>query len=142
MNREMTEPRFRELLQAYGADFTRWPASLREAAEAFAVARPASATWVDEQRAVDRLLDDAPALDPSPALLRSIAEIPLRHPVAENSGFEPFARFRTALFGFALAAAMGVFAGFAVPEADDTEASWDDFSEIALALDLSEEIAP
>lgn len=56
----MNRARFEHLLEAYGADFSRWPADERAAAEAFARAHAAEiAAPLAEARALDALLDTA-----------------------------------------------------------------------------------
>ncbi|MEZ6022872.1 MAG: hypothetical protein R3C16_05545 [Hyphomonadaceae bacterium] len=67
MNRE----RFEVLLEAYGADFARWPEAERAAGEAFAAAHvDAVSVLIAEARGLDAVLDTARIDLPEPDLLR------------------------------------------------------------------------
>ncbi|MGD9979845.1 MAG: hypothetical protein AB7H66_15515 [Hyphomonadaceae bacterium] len=74
----MDRERFEHLLDAYGADFRRWPAETRAAAAAYAAQNADAAAPIAEARALDERLDAvraAPA--PSPALAaRILAQAP------------------------------------------------------------------
>ncbi|MGQ0676330.1 MAG: hypothetical protein ACT4N4_09660 [Rhodospirillales bacterium] len=65
----MTPDRFRELIDAYGGDPKRWPASERDAALAHARADARAGAMLDRARALDALLDGMkvapPAIDPA-----------------------------------------------------------------------------
>jgi hypothetical protein len=144
--RTMDADRFRALALSYGATIARWPAAERREAEAFLAQSPESARWIDEQRQLDEQLDRVATEEPSPRLLKSVAEIPLRHAAATSTvTWWPFARLRSAIAIAAAAAAMGAAVGFVAPDhADVTDAqeNWDDLSSLAFALDLSEELSP
>lgn len=53
----MDRQRFEHLLEAYGADFARWPAEERTAGEAFVAAHADAARLVADERALDEALD-------------------------------------------------------------------------------------
>lgn len=103
MNRE----RFEQLLQAYGADFRRWPAEARADGEAFAAAHADEiAGALNAARGLDRVLDAGAAADaPSPALAARILAAAPKPRV--RGGFDQRA-------GWALAACalLGVMLGF------------------------------
>jgi len=141
--------RFRALVGSYGADPARWPAAERQAAEELAATSSEAALFLAEQRRLDEILDRAEDVAPSTALLRRVAEIPVRQATPESPrAWWPFGRFRHAVTALAATAAMGAILGIAVPEtvpnekADSSDASWDDFSTLALGVDLSEELSP
>ncbi len=69
----MNLDRFRDILDAYGAEPARWPEAERAAALSFAEADAAARAWLDEEVRFDRLLDAAPAAVPSAALAARIA---------------------------------------------------------------------
>jgi len=143
---KMHGERFRTLAMSYGANIARWPADDRQAAEAFLAQSPDAARWLDEQRQLDDQLDSVAQEEPSAHLLRSVAEIPLRHGTSrERLAWWPFARLRAAIAMAAAAAIMGAAAGMVTPERaqiPDADQNWDDLSSLAFALDLSEELSP
>lgn len=53
----MDRERFAELLDAYGADFRRWPAETRAAAAAYAAQNAEAAALIAEARKLDAVLD-------------------------------------------------------------------------------------
>jgi hypothetical protein len=143
---EMDADRFHSLALSYGAKIARWPAGEQKAAEAFLAQHPESARFIDEQRRIDEQLDALMPEEPSPHLLRSVAEIPLLHAKAlGGTAWWPLARLRNAVAVAAAAAAMGAAVGMITPEQPDVadaQESWDELSGMAFALDLSEELSP
>ncbi len=102
MNRE----RFDHLLEAYGADFRRWPAEERAAGEAFGAAHAGEvAGAMAAARGLDSALDAAVAGEPTPALSARILVAAPKPRV--RTGFDQRA-------GWALAACalIGVMLGF------------------------------
>jgi len=97
--------RFGALLEAYGAEPSRWPAAERAAAEAFAVEHPnAVSPLLREARALDAALDQGQAADaPNHDLLA--ARILRRRPALE-------ALDRRALVALAACAVFGVLIGY------------------------------
>ena len=76
----MTFERLIEILEAYGADPTRWPADERAAARAFAAKDPRAADALTEARRLDDLLDTYdPGTDASAARVRSALEKAIPH---------------------------------------------------------------
>lgn len=116
----MDRQRFEHLLEAYGADFARWPAEERQAGEAYAAARAdeVAASRAGES-ALDALLDAhrAPVAD-APELLT--ARILAAHK-RERSSFD-----RRAVGALAACAMFGVLVGYGgglmAPMADDEAA--------------------
>jgi hypothetical protein len=96
------------------------------------------------------LLQQSPDREPSAALMRTVAEIPLRHP-HEGMSWLPFGGFRRWAMVLAAALAMGAAFGVAFPDAPGKTASeelatdddgYDALSTVALGADLSEELSP
>jgi hypothetical protein len=137
----MDTQRFRALLASYGADFLRWPEDERARAEAFLSTSGEAALLMAEERRVDQLLDAAPGVSPSPALLRRVAEIPARHARAAS---EPFGRFRHWIAGAVALAAVGAAVGAVVPESalDGDAATAEEPSPLGWAGDLTDELSP
>jgi len=109
----ISRARFQELLDAYGAEPARWPESERGPAQALLASDADAQRALREAASFDRLLDDGSvALEPSAALRRAVAEIPLRAPrvVAMPWLLASFARGALAA---ALVLALGVVAGAA-----------------------------
>lgn len=82
----MTPDRFRELIDAFGGDPKRWPASERDAALAHARSDARAGAMLDKARALDALLDGmkvrAPAIDP--ARIVAAATRAAQEPAAAN----------------------------------------------------------
>lgn len=115
----MDRERFLHLLDAYGADFRRWPASERTAAAAFALQHGRDLPELAEARALDRVLNSARDEDDVSEDLAS--RILARAPQAVEWGFD-----RRAMFALAACAVFGVVLGFGgglfAPPATDQEA--------------------
>lgn len=117
MNRE----RFEHLLEAYGADFARWPAEERDAAAAFAVAHADELTTaLSEARALDAALAGAASPMPETDLLaaRILRARPQRR-VFDARG--ALALAACAVFGVMLGYGGGLF----TPLADQDESYFD-----------------
>jgi anti-anti-sigma regulatory factor len=120
------------------------PAGDRQAYEKL-VAEAGEPAWLDEARRLDALLDEAPDIAPSPALLRRVAEIPARHATGASGWIWPLGRLRTLVALGAMAAAMGLVVGMTTTESaasDDGGEEWDDLSALALGTNVSEEVVP
>ncbi|MBY0562903.1 MAG: hypothetical protein K2P58_01855 [Hyphomonadaceae bacterium] len=101
MNRE----RFQQLLEAYGADFSRWPEGERAAGEAFARWNTADvAASVAVARALDATLDSVKSepLDLEALSAKILAAAPRAHPMFD----------RRAVYALAACAVFGVLIGF------------------------------
>jgi len=113
----MDRQRFDHLLEAYGADFARWPADEREAAAAFAVAHaPALADALNDARALDCVLDSRRVAGDAPELLS--ARILAAHKRQRSGSFDwraAAALAACAVFGVAV----GYGGGLLAPVADD-----------------------
>jgi hypothetical protein len=103
--RAMDRERFDTLLEAYGADFTRWPANERAAGAAFAAQHAAEVgEAIEAARALDASLNAARGVvgDLSALSARIMAAAPRRKP-----GFD-----RRAVFALAACAVFGVLIGY------------------------------
>ncbi len=113
----MDRQRFDYLLEAYGADFARWPDGEREAAAAFAAAHAAELTEVlQAARALDAALGTRRVEAPTPDLLS--ARILAAHKRQRGAGLDwraAAALAACAVFGVAL----GYGGGLLAPVADD-----------------------
>ncbi len=157
----LTLERFEELLDLYGADLARFPKEERAAAAALVAADPHAQRLHAQALALEAGLQGMPAPEPSAALRRAVAEIPLRHPqpAAGAASLLPL-RWRSAWALFASAAlmvALGALSGSLTRDADLTAlaagsaevepgASDSDplaeLAELAFASDLDDELAP
>jgi len=111
---------------------------------------PAQEQWLD------RMLNEAAPVEPSAALRRAVAEIPLRHPRAERAdprGVWPAYVLRFALLTALTALAAGAWLGYeasVLPEialSDDAadanaDEGWEELAELAFADQLDEELEP
>jgi hypothetical protein len=120
----MTFERFQFLADAWGGVIARWPAETQDDAYAFMAAAPGQADAVlAEARAMDALMDQAPALAPSTALRDSIiAAAPAARP--QRSRLWRWISGAGVGVGLAAATAAGVMAGVSLsltqaPAGDD-----------------------
>jgi hypothetical protein len=126
---------FERLLGIYGSRVERWPEVHREPLAHLLDSSPAALARWEEARALDRLLDALPEVEPAAALMARIAALPARHPRPERRAWWPFHGALTPLLGWAAAAVLGVLVGVAqAPDADDVELG-DESADIA-ALEL------
>jgi hypothetical protein len=134
----MTLARLAELLDAYGAEATRWPAAERAAAEALVANDPRGAELQRAARSLDQHLDMFEVPEPSANLQARVLEIPIRHAVAP-------ARF--VLAGWRLAAlalvpcALG-FASGALFNDEPQEDAWSELSPLVQLTDVADEEWP
>jgi hypothetical protein len=132
----MDRTRFEHLLAAYGADFTRWPAAERGAAEAFARAHAAEvAAMIADARALDAALAAAKTPPQASAALaaRVLAAAPRARPVRTQS-YAP-----AAAWALAACAMLGVVIGYGAGAM--TQPS-DDGSYFAAAFEAPPEALP
>ena len=102
----MDRDRFKQLLDAYGADSGRWPAEERAAAAAFRLQHGIELkAEIDEARSLDATLDSAVEHTPSSETLS--ARILAHAPRARESSFD-----RRALWALAACAVFGLVAGY------------------------------
>ncbi len=134
--------RLRELCSGYGADPARWPEPDRGAAQALLARDPEARRICAEAGELDRLLDALPQpAAPSAALMRKVAEIPLRHPRGAGArsmlgGLLPW----RALLAAVLACALGVVSGALSVDSGNgsSDDGWDDVTTVAFAVGLDE----
>jgi hypothetical protein len=144
-DKRASSDRLRALVETYGANPDRWPAEERHHRGALDAESGDARAWLSEQRRLDEALDGADHIVASPALLRRVAEIPLRHPTVSSSLMGPLGRLRNALALGAAVAAMGVVVGMTTPDLvaqEDAAGDWDELSSLALGVDISEEVLP
>jgi hypothetical protein len=112
----MDRERFEVLLDAYGADFQRWPADARAAGEAFAAANGDAAALLRDAATLDRALDlaaDTP--DASALASRILASAPRRRAAFDTRA--ALALAACAVFGIVL----GYGGGMLAPLADQDD---------------------
>ena len=111
----MNIDRFKVLLDGYGAEPARWPATERAAAEAFARTSPEAALLIAAARALDRTLEcmptAAPALDPVAVAAAASAAPQRRARQPRRSGFG-FGLAWPNLAGLAAAMVVGFVVGW------------------------------
>ena len=139
--RAMDRARLLQLLDSYGADPARWPEPERPAALALLARDPEAQCAQREAAALDQFLDGADALEPSAALRRAVAEIPLRTaPAVVTMPGLPlpwlFASFARSVLAAVLVLALGAFAGAATATVDVEPAA-----ETAVSTDQAGELA-
>ncbi len=101
----MDRERFANLLDAYGADFRRWPVETRAEAAVFVAQNADAAAQLDEARKLDALLDGGrDDVEPSADLA---ARILASAPRAERQAFD-----RRAMFALAACAVFGLLIGY------------------------------
>jgi hypothetical protein len=101
----MDRERFAALLDAYGADFRRWPAETRASAAAFAAQDAEAPALIAEARKLDAALDTAREMPaPSPTLADRILAFA---PRVVRPAFD-----RRALLALAACAVFGVVLGY------------------------------
>ena len=101
----MDRERFAELLDAYGADFRRWPAAVRAEAAAFTAQNADAAALIAEAGSLDALLDSVrgetrPSTDLAARILAAA-------PRAQRPAFD-----RRAMLALAACAVFGVLIGY------------------------------
>lgn len=121
----MTQERFIEILEAYGADPARWPEAEREAADAYARAHP---DLVADALAVEAALDSA--LGPADAETSALLEARIMKSVpAPAAGRMPAWRIAGAIAAAVLVAvSVGMGTGFMTGSGDDDGFYYDEFA--------------
>lgn len=121
----MTQERFLEILEAYGADPARWPEAEREAAQAYADAHPdLVAQAIETERQLDALLGPAEA-QVSPLLEARI----LRHaPKPRPAVFENWHLTGAVAAAVLLAVTIGFGSNLVGSEPEDELYFYDDFA--------------
>jgi len=113
----------------------------------------------DEEQWLDRMLQAPAPIEPSAALRRAVAEIPLRHPRpiegssvadAPTFGGRSVAALRYALLAALTSMAVGAWLGYqgdvlpevALEDSAQTEDEWEELSLLAFADELEGELEP
>jgi anti-sigma factor RsiW len=156
---KLTLERFEQLLDRHGAELDRFPERDRAAAAELLAADPEARRLHAQAAALEAGLRGLPAPEPSAALRRAVAEIPLRNPqpapgVPSLSRLPPrrvFALFASAALMVALGALSATLTGPdpdlspLAAESEQDEPADDDLdilTELAFASELDDELAP
>jgi hypothetical protein len=134
----MTLARLAELLDAYGAEPTRWPAAERAAAEALLASDPRGAELQRAARSLDERLDMVEVSEPSAHLQARVLEIPIRHAAAPVRVM--FAGWRLAAVAL-LPCALG-FASGALLNDEPQDDGWSELSTLVPPGDVADEEWP
>lgn len=106
--------RLAEILDAYGADPSRWPVSERAAVEALIAGSPEAAAMREDAAALDMLMEISAAPAPSPELMvRVLAD---NEPSGWLSALWPFGPVWQPASAMAAAAVLGIVIGAAAPD--------------------------
>jgi hypothetical protein len=110
---DMTARRFRDILDAYGADPVRWPDGEREAARAFAASNAEASEWLAEARSLDDMMAVVDAVEVSERLhFQTVAKMIAANDVTGPMPEEAPRRFAMFWAGAGLAACLaGVVLG-------------------------------
>jgi hypothetical protein len=133
MTTSLSEQRFRELVDAYGADVARFPAPERRAAEELLASSETARAWFAEEREFDARLTEAlgAAVEPISAdLERRLASIPDRHE-QKSSRRAGVVRLFVPALAWAAAACVGLLLGSGIMETGDDTSSGDESAEVA-----------
>jgi hypothetical protein len=108
--------RFKALIDAYGAAVARWPADEREAALSFAETDAEARRLLQDEAALDRLLDAADTLPATRALEdRILAAFPERPPQTRRRWLAALAEHWIPSAAIACSLALGLLLGAALP---------------------------
>lgn len=130
----MTLDTFEELLDTYGR-LESWPERQRSSGAAFAEQSPAARHMLTQLHTLESVLEDLPVLEPTAALRRAVAKVPVRAPRAIKPAFDLRFLWRP-LVTVGLFAVMGVSLGLVAtePEGRQTASAYDEEWEDGLAL--------
>ena len=142
--------RLADLLDRHGADIAAFPADERSAAASLLERDTQARELLASAQRLCHALDRVPAMAPSPALQRAVAEIPLRHPQPSQRGWAlswaPLSSARRLLLSAVAVVVLGAVSGalsadsFSAPSAADDD--WSELSELAFATGFDQELAP
>lgn len=117
----VTEARVAALIEAYGADESRWPADERAAAAAISRGCPKLQALLSQAETVDAFLAELPEPIPSPALRVALKEIPEHRALHDwLAVLWPFGAIWRPAAGLAMALVVGIFVGGLTPQYGDT----------------------
>jgi hypothetical protein len=152
--------RLQELLDLHGGDVARFPEDERAAASALLADDAHARRMLADAAALEQALSALNAPEPSAALRRAVAEIPLRHPHGEGAravfAWLPLRSAWALCASAALIVALGALSGALADDLDlslwpapasefageDEDAALSELSELAFAGELDDELAP
>ena len=144
--------RFRTIVDAYGADPSKWPEAERDAALSFLGSASEAAPIVEQAAQLDTMLESVPLVEPSSELERMVAAIPEKSRSTSNRiEFETWRSMvsLTTLWKPTLAATLaivlGIITGVATAEPmniSNGSTDWEDFASLAFVTDLDQELVP
>ena len=114
-DRKMDLDRLSTLLDAYGADRTRWPEAERAAAWALIEADDTARALYEDARALDGLLSRASTVEPSPELKAAVLADASRPRESWIQALWPFGAAWKPASALAAAVLLGIIAGVVLP---------------------------
>lgn len=152
MAKTYTNPIFLCPSRNIGTDPSKWPMQEKENALRFMGSSTEAIEIVNQAFDLDRLLNQIPTVEPSLSLQRLVAEIPVRKASrSEQPEVSSLSNLfvRSVLWKSGLAATLAVLLGFAsgfatleTNAATADQSNWEDFSSLAFATDLDQELVP
>jgi hypothetical protein len=133
--------RLAALLDIHGADPARFPEAERAPALALLASDEKARALLGQAEALARALSALHDPQPSAALQRAVAEIPLRHERAPVAWSAPFRSVWTAGFLAAFIVLLGAVSGAWSMETA-AEEEWNDIAALAFVTELDQELAP
>lgn len=133
MTTPLSEQRFRELVDAYGADVARFPEPERRAAELLISSSEMARRWLEEERELDLRMTEAlsAAIEPISAdLERKLTSIPILHE-QKASRRGGLVRLFVPALAWAAAACVGLLIGSGVVSSGDDTSLGDESAEVA-----------
>jgi hypothetical protein len=139
------------LLDIHGADPARFPEAERAPALALLASDPSARGLLADAEALARALDGLGDPQPSAALRRAVAEIPLRHERTRGVWWTPFRSGWRAGLSAALIVLLGALSGaWSMEQANETNSTaeiapqeeWQDMAALAFVTELDQELAP
>jgi hypothetical protein len=114
-DRKMDFDRLSTLLDAYGADRTRWPEAERASAWALIEADGKARALFEEARSLDHLLNRASTIEPSPELKATVLADASRPRESWIEALWPFGAAWKPASALAAAVLLGIIAGVVLP---------------------------
>ncbi|HOT09860.1 MAG TPA: hypothetical protein PK710_08825 [Polyangiaceae bacterium] len=139
--------RFAELVEAYGANPKRWPEDERDAALMWLESSEDARRLVEEANHLDRWLESAGSITPSPALkgrimaqMPRVSEVPLSPWMRWVERIWPFGPTWQPVAALVAAAMLGVTFGVVMPESDESSSGGMVVAEVLLDMgDLADD---
>jgi hypothetical protein len=133
--------RFAALLDIHGADLARFPDAERAPTLALLASDEKARAMLGDAEALARSLNALRDPEPSAALQRAVAEIPLRHPRAPAAESLPLWWGWRAGLSAAFIVLLGALSGaWSIETAAEEE--WTDMASLAFVTELDQELAP